>query len=151
MNKIADYQIFVASSLKLVEYRKAVADATEQYNKEHPGTFYCWEYEYSDIEQTLDQQDAQGPIQEKLIISPIFFLIIEENIKPLTRSEFEMALELFKKKEMPRYIYIFRKENAAEESTADNAWTYKYFKDQYNLNTCRADRFGELEIGRAHV
>lgn len=144
MKQNADYQIFVASSLKLDEQRAAVEKATGDYNREYPDTFGYFEYERSEIDQTVDKEDAQRKINAALFKSPIFFLIIEHNIKELTCFEFQLALERFRSNEMPRFIYIFRQKGIAENPSEDGALTYEEFKEKFNLDTCRIDINGDL-------
>lgn len=145
-NKDLKLDIFVASSLKLNEQRNAVEEATKIFNKENNSiSFECFLYERPrGIFQVLNEKTAQEDINKVLCHCPIFFLILEDKVKDMTRLEFEVALNRFRDNKMPRLIYIFRAEGVTENKTEGNALTYEEFIIKYNLITCKPDMFGDL-------
>ena len=94
-----NYQVFVASSLRLNEHRKAACAAIKKANEglmDSDVLFSEFVYENRpDISQKLEKEDAQAPADRALRESALFFLIIDGKIHDLTRYEFELVLEHF--------------------------------------------------------
>ena len=143
------YQIFIASSLRLKEHRETVSKAIAEVNaseiaQKNNITFYDFRYENRpDITQKLEKHDAQAPVDYALRQSPIFFLIIDDEVKSLTQYEFELALQRFNRNQMPQFIYIFHKNKTAEHESEEGI-SYKRLEKEYNLNEYFNDSRGEV-------
>jgi len=148
MTASGEHKVFVASSLRLVEQRQAVENAINKYqeqNKDSKIVFSCVRYENClDINQVVDNEDAQRQVDGLLVQSSVFFLIIEHGIRPLTQYEFKIALEHFRKQELPRYIFVFRKNGAAEDGISDGEVTYQCLLRENRLITHMTGSSGEL-------
>ena len=133
------YQIFIASSLRLKEHRRAISQAINEVNnsqaaKECNIRFSEFIYEKRpDILQKMEKYDAQAPADRALRGSAIFFLIIEDVVHDLTQYEFELALQRFLRNYMPQYIFIFHKKGTALKNTCEGISYEQLIKD-YNLN-----------------
>ena len=141
MNK---YQVFIASSLRIQEHREAAtkainaaneADITKQYQIE----FGPFKYENcTDITQKVEKNDAQEPIDNELKKSTLFFLIIDDVIRSMTRYEFELALEQFEKGSTPQYIFILY--NGKPMKSNSEGMNFEDFMKYENLIDYVADR-----------
>ena len=133
------YQIFIASSLRLLEHREVASEAINEVNasaiaKEKGITFVEFRYENRpDISQKMEKHDAQAPADHALRLSSIFFLIIDSEIRSLTQYEFELALQRFNRNQMPQLIYIFHKIGTAEIGSSEGI-SYGQLIKEYNLN-----------------
>lgn len=141
------YQIFIASSLRLLEHREAVSMAIDEVNdsaiaKEKGITFVDFRYENRpDISQKLEKYDAQAPVDHALRQSSIFFLIIDDEVRSLTQYEFELALQRFNRSQMPQFIFIFHKNGTAKIGSSEGI-SYKQLEKEYNLNEYYYDSKG---------
>lgn len=137
--EVNKYQIFIASSLHLKEHRETISQAICEVNASEiakaNGISFCdFRYENRpDITQKLEKHDAQEPVDHALRQSPIFFLIIDDEVKSLTQYEFELALQRFNRNQMPQFIYIFHKDKTAEIGSEEGI-SYKQLEKEYNLN-----------------
>lgn len=132
-----DYQIFIASSLRLQEHRNAVEQAIAEVNqsaaKECNVHFDLFRYEKRpDIRQRVEKKDAQEPADKALDRSAIFLLIIDDVIRDLTQYEFEIALHRFEEGKMPQDIFVLYREGTATAQT-DAGISYDQFERLYNL------------------
>lgn len=133
------YQIFIASSLRLTEHRRAISQAVNEVNNSQTAkecNIHFCEFIYEkrpDILQKMEKYDAQAPADRALRGSAVFFLIIEDVVRDLTQYEFELALHRFLRNHMPQYIFIFHKEGAALKNTSEGI-SYEQLAKDYNLN-----------------
>ncbi len=144
-----EYQIFIASSLRLQEHRNAVEEVVKKVNNENAEKgnvhFSVFRYEnYPDIKQKLEKKDAQEPIDKALRGSEIFLLIIDDVIRDLTQYEFELASQRFKDDKMPHDIHILYKEGTASAETKDGI-SYARFEKRYNLNNPVHDSHNDVK------
>ncbi|MBR1682017.1 MAG: hypothetical protein IJ700_01430 [Bacteroidaceae bacterium] len=148
-----EYQVFIASSLHLTEHRSAVQAAIEEVNEKLALDNVCFsEFFYErrpDFTQKVEKIDAQAPADRALCQSTLFFLIIDEQIRSLTRYEFEAALANYQRGELPQYLIIFYNEQTAKESN-EVGMSYDDFMKYENLETYMADNRNQV-VGHRRV
>lgn len=146
-NAGCEHKIFVASSLELQEVRETVDATIDFFNKKEnvPVKFRCVRYETcTEVLQTADKEYAQRKIDPLLFDSSIFFLVIDETVGDMTRFEFELAWNRFKKGIMPYYMFIFKKKSSEEEVVNTEGYKYEKLLGDYTLKVHKADMLGNL-------
>ena len=111
MNNI--FNIFVASSLSLLEERQAVSELIQELNSDVEyveklkATFTDFRYETSkEVRQAYDEQGAQACINEILYQSAFFVLICDGVIGEKSCEEFKRACNRFKNTLNPQPVYL---------------------------------------------
>ena len=147
MNNI--FNIFVASSLSLLEERQAVSDLVKELNEDNEvknATFTVFRYETSQEVHQIYSNDAQACIDEILYQSAFFVLICDGVIGEKSREEFKRACNRFENKKYPAYIYVMYKDYSpclddCPEPSGDQI-SFGEFEKRYN----RFSRY-DKEIG----
>lgn len=144
-----NYQVFIASSLRLQQHRSAAKEAIDYVNglpevKDQHIHFSEFIYENRPINQKVEKEDAQKPADAALRQSTLFFLIIDDIIRDITRYEFELAYQYFSNGELPQYIYIFLDESKKDLPSTDEGWSYEKFKKEEGLEFYVPDRQNEI-------
>lgn len=146
------YQVFIASSLRIQEYRQAAINAInvaneDQKTKQHQIEFEPFLYENcSDIPQKVEKKDAQDPADQKVKKSTLFFLIIDDVIRSMTQHEFYVAYEQFKHGGDPQYIFILY--NGEPKESNSEGLNYEDFMKKYNLEHYVADSQYDIVLHR---
>lgn len=149
--------VFVASSLSLTEYRKAIVETVEQ---EIPrllsvsDVFTFKAYVYEEELQKVEPDRAQDRINRKIGQSLFFFLIVDNVVGSKTKEEFVVAYEGFKQHQNPAFISVFTKEYPDQGATAPQPQgdyiKFKEFKEKYLTAFVWNDRDHELQQDVTH-
>ena len=133
------YLIFIASSLRLVEHRRIISEVIAEVNASEEAIkesikFDEFRYErWPFLTQKIEKQDAQAPVDRALKSSSVFFLIVDDVVRDLTQYEFELAVQRFKKGQMPQHISIFHCNGTALKGN-DEGISYDELIKINNLN-----------------
>ncbi len=140
-----DFKIFIASTLKIVEYRDAIKQLCKKVNSANVDSRYIFStYDYVENElQTYCHEGAQRRIDERIKDSTFFVLIIDGVVKPKSVHEFLEARSRLTMGKYPAYIIVLQKINSTVTLQSKDELTYEEFERRH-LNSAECDEDGKL-------
>ena len=153
--RLTDYRIFVASSLRLEKARDAVVQSCSKMNewlleKERPIQFSTFLFERdTDIVQWQEAVKAQDAINAKMTDCVFFVLITDGMIGNMSIVEYITAHRFFEDDKFPAYILIFKRVdgegNDKNVSLEEGGLSYSAFEKKYLSNVLLTPEGGKEE------